>query len=60
MLVCAEVEEELVDLVDDLLRAGVGPVDLVHDEDDGQPGLERLAEHEAGLRERPLARVDEQ
>ena len=59
-LVGVEVEEELVDLVHDLLDPRVGPVDLVDDEDHGQPGLERLAQHEAGLRQRPLARVDEQ
>ncbi len=59
-LVGVEVEEELVDLVHDLLGARVGPVDLVHDEDDGQPRLERLAEDEARLRQRALARVDEQ
>ena len=59
-LVRVEVEEELVDLVDDLLDARVGPVHLVHDEDDGQARLERLAQHEPGLGERSLARVDEQ
>ena len=59
-LVGVEVEEELVDLVHDLGDARVGPVDLVHDEDHGKPRLERLAEHEAGLGERALARVDEQ
>ena len=59
-LVGVEVEEELVDLVDDLLDARVRPVDLVDDEHDGQPRLERLAQDEARLRQRPLARVDEQ
>src|SRR5437763_1138477 len=59
-LVGVEVEKELVHLVDDLLRPGVGPVDLVDDEHDGQVRLEGLAQHEACLRERPLARVDEQ
>jgi hypothetical protein len=39
---------------------GVGPVDLVDDEDHRQPRLERLAQHEARLRQRPLARVDEE
>ena len=37
-----------------------GPVDLVHDEHDGQARLQRLAQHEARLRQRALARVDEQ
>ncbi len=59
-LVGVEVEEELVHLVHDLGDARVGPVDLVHDEDHRQPRLERLAQHEPGLGERPLARVDEQ
>ena len=60
LLVGVEVEEELVHLVDDLLDPRVGPVDLVDDEDHRQPRLERLAQHEASLRQRPLARVDEQ
>ena len=59
-LVGVEVEEELVDLVDDLRRAGVRPVDLVDDEHDREPRLERLAEHEPRLRQRALARVDEE
>ena len=59
-LVGVQVEEERVDLVDDLGDTCVRPVDLVHDEDRREPGLERLAEHEAGLRERPLARIDEE
>ena len=60
VLVGVEVEEELVDLVHDLFAARVGPVDLVDDEHDRQPRLERLAQDEARLRQRPLARVDEQ
>ena len=44
----------------DLGDAGVGAVGLVDQEDDGQLRLERLAQHEAGLRQRALARVDEQ
>jgi hypothetical protein len=59
-LVRVEVEEELVDLVHHLVDARVGPVDLVHDEDHGLPVLERLAQDEARLRERPFRRVDEQ
>ena len=59
-LVGVEVEEELVDLVDDLLDPRVRPVDLVDDEHDRQLQLERLAQHEPRLRQRPLARVDEQ
>ena len=59
-LVGVEVEEELVDLVHDLVDARVGAVDLVHDQQYGKPCLERLAQDEARLRERALARVDEQ
>ena len=55
-----EVEEQLLDLVDHLGDAGVGPVDLVDHEDHRQPGLERLAQHEAGLRQRALGGVDQQ
>ena len=59
-LVGVEVEEQLVDLIDDLRDARVGPVDLVDDQDHRQPQLERLAQHEAGLGQRPLGGVDEQ
>ena len=55
-----EVEEQLLHLVHDLGDAGVGPVDLVDDEDHRQLGLERLAQHEAGLGQRALGGVDEQ
>ena len=60
MLVGVEVEEQLLHLVDDLGDAGVGAVDLVDHEDHRQARLERLAQHEAGLRQRALAGVDEQ
>ena len=60
VLVGAEVDEQLVRLVDDLRDARVGPVDLVDDEDHRQVRFERLAQHEARLRQRPFARVDEQ
>ena len=40
--------------------ARVGPVDLVDHEDHREVRLERLAQHETGLRERAFARVDEQ
>ena len=55
-----EVEEQLLHLVHDLGDAGVGAVDLVDDEHHRQVGLERLAQHEAGLRQRALGRVDEE
>ena len=60
VLVGVEVQEQLLDLVDDLGDPRVGPVDLVHDQDHGQPRLERLAQHEPGLRQRALARVHQQ
>ena len=59
-LVGVEVEEQLVDLVDDSVDPRVRAVDLVHDEDHRQARVEGLAQHEARLRQRPLARVDEQ
>ena len=59
-LVCVEVEEERVHLVDDFRDARVRPVDLVDDEDQRQPRLECLAQHEACLRQRALARVHEE
>ncbi len=55
-----EVEEQLLDLVDDLADARVGPVDLVDHEDGGKAELERLAQDEPGLGERPLGRVHQQ
>jgi hypothetical protein len=55
-----EVDEEVVDLVEDLLHAGIGTVDLVDDDDGGELGFKRLGEHVAGLRERTFAGVDEQ
>ena len=60
VLVGAEVHEQLVDLVDDLGRAGVAPVDLVDRDDDRQPARHRLLEHVAGLRQRALRGVDEE
>ena len=60
LLVGVEVDEQLVDLVEHLVDARVGAVDLVDDEDDRQVALERLAQDEARLRQRPLGRVDEQ
>ena len=60
MLVGVEVEKEVLHLVDDLGDPGVGPVHLVHHEDDGEPGFERLAQDETCLGERSLRRIDEQ
>ena len=55
-----QVHEELVGLVDDLGDAGVAAVGLVDDQDHRHVGVERLAQHEAGLGERALGGVDEQ
>jgi hypothetical protein len=60
LLVGAEVEEQLQHLVHDVADARVGAVHLVDHEDHRQPRLERLAQHEAGLRQRPLAGVHQQ
>ena len=58
--VLEQLHEQLVGLVDDLADAGVGAVGLVDHEDDRQALAERLAQHEAGLRQRALGGVDEQ
>ncbi len=58
--VVEQVHEQLVGLVDDLADPGVGPVHLVDDQHDRHVGVERLAEHEPGLGERSLGRVDQQ
>jgi hypothetical protein len=55
-----EVDEQVVDLVEHFLHARVGPVDLVDDQQRRQPALERLAQHEARLRQRPFRGVDQQ
>ena len=59
-VVGAEVEHEVEDLVDDLVRAGARAVDLVDDDDRLEAVLERLLEHEARLRHRALEGVDDQ
>ena len=59
-LVGIEVEEEVVHLVHHLFDPRIRPVDLVHDQHDGEAAFQRLPEHEAGLRQRPLARIHEQ
>ena len=55
-----EIEKKLEDLVDDLVDARVRAVDLVHDNDDLVPELQRLLQHEARLRHGALGRVDQQ
>jgi hypothetical protein len=55
-----QLQQELEALVDDLGAARVGPVGLVDHQHDGQARHERLAEHEAGLRQGAFAGVDQQ
>jgi len=55
-----EVDEQVVDLVEHLGGPRILAVDLVDDDDRRQARLERLLEHEARLRQRPLGGVDEQ
>ena len=59
-LVRIEVDEEVVDLVQDFLRARVGAVDFVDDHDGLELGLQSLGQHVARLRQRPLGGVHEQ
>ena len=60
MLVGVEVDEEVVDLVEDFLRARVGAVDLVDDDDGRQFGFEGLGKDVARLRQRAFGGVDEE
>ncbi len=55
-----EIDEQVVDLVQHFLRPGVRAIDLVDDDDRREPALERLAQHEPGLRQRTFGRVDQQ
>ena len=55
-----EVEEQLLDLGEHLVGPGVVAVDLVQHEHRRQARGNRLRQHVAGLRQRPLGRVDEQ
>src|SRR5208337_2151593 len=55
-----KINKEVVNLVENFLRTGIRPVDLVDDENRLQVGFERLAEHVTGLRQRPFAGIDEQ
>jgi hypothetical protein len=55
-----EIDEQVVDFVEDFLRPRVGPIDLVDDDDWREAALERLAQHEPGLRQRAFRRVDQQ
>ena len=58
-VLAAQVHQQLERFVEHFVRPGVGPVDLVDDDDRLQPALERLGEHVPRLRHRPLGRVDQ-
>jgi hypothetical protein len=60
LVVRAELDEEVEDLVEDLVRPRVGPIDLVDHHERAEAVLEGLSQHEARLRHRPLRRVDEE
>ena len=55
-----QVEQQLEHLIDDLMHARIGPVDLVDDDDDLVPQLQRLLQHEPRLRHRAFGCVDQQ
>ena len=55
-----QVEEQRVGLVDDLVDPGVRAVGLVDHQHHRQLRLQRLAQHEPGLRQRALGGVDQQ
>ena len=54
-VVGVQLDEQVEDGVEHVGGAGVGPVDLVDDDDGPQAALERLAQHEARLRQTPSA-----
>ena len=55
-----QIDEQIVDLVEDLRHARVGPVDFVDHHDGRQLGFERLRQHVARLRQRSFAGVHQQ
>ena len=55
-----QVEQQLKHLVHDLLDAGIETVDLIDNDNDLVTQLQRLLQHEAGLRHGALRRIDEQ
>jgi hypothetical protein len=60
VLVRAEIDEELVDRVEHLGRAGVAAVNLVDRDDHGEPARHRLLEDVARLGQGAFGCVDEQ
>src|SRR5262249_45285103 len=59
-VVGVQFDEQVEDPVEDLQRPGVGPVDLVDDDDGPQLAGERLAQDEARLRHDALSGIDQQ
>jgi len=55
-----QLEEQVVDSLQRLLRLSVGAVDLVDHHDDAQPDLKRLAQHKSRLRHRTFRGVDQE
>ena len=55
-----QIQQKLQHLIDDLMDALVGPVDLVDDHDDAMAQLQGAAEDEAGLGHGALRRVHQQ
>ena len=60
LLVGVQVKQQVVNLLGDLLVAGVGAVGLVDHDDDLVSQRQRLGQHKAGLRHRPLKGVNQQ
>ena len=56
---CIKLEKKLKNLVTDLVKTGIGTVDLVYDNDYSVIHRKCLFKHEASLRHRPLCRVNE-
>ncbi len=55
-----EIDEQVVDFVEHFLRARVGAVDLINNDDRRELGFERLAQHVARLGQRTFAGVYQQ
>ena len=53
-------EEEVLGFLHHLVNAGVGPVGLIHHDNDGHFGSQGLTQHEPGLRQWPFGGVDKQ
>ena len=60
IVVGTQLQEQIQNLVDGLLRINAGAVDLVDENDRTQALLERLLQHETGLGHRPLVGVHDQ